>query len=422
MNWQAFFLAHGWEILLMGILLGCSAFFSGTETALFNLTRGQLHRFSRENPLKQLVPSIMHRPQDVLNTLLLGNMIVNTAFAAISATLVLELEERGAGAWAVGAASLGSVLGLILAGEVMPKAAAFVLSERWAPLGALPTAFFMRIFQPVLWLLWKGFVYPITRLAAPRRLPSAVTVEELDALLELSARRGVIDRDAGQMLQEIIQLEDLRVRDVMRPRVDIIAFDVAAPVEELIELFRRSRRRKITVYEGDLDHILGVVHAKRLFLSPQTPIRQLLAPAFYVPEAANLERLLLHFRVTRNQMAIVVDEYGGTAGLVTLEDVLEVIVGDIADSREAQETPAVQRLGPQEYLVDGDLAIHEWVEAFGMDLGGPRITTIGGFVCSLLGRIPKVGDTARYRNLEFTVQSMRGRRLGTLRLRLETSP
>ena len=146
-------------------------------------------------------------------------------------------------------------------------------------------------------------------------------------------------------------------------------------------------------------------------------IRELLAKAPFVPEAANIERVLLQFRVTRTQMAIVVDEYGGTAGLVTLEDVLHEIVGEIPDPNAA-ERYHVERISNREYLIDGELGIHQWADVFPTDLSRRRISTVGGFVTSQLGRMPKVGDRVTHRNLRFIVESMRGRRIQTLRLEL----
>jgi putative hemolysin len=147
-------------------------------------------------------------------------------------------------------------------------------------------------------------------------------------------------------------------------------------------------------------------------------VRNLVAKVPFVPETGSVERALYQFRTTRTQMAIVVDEYGGTAGLITLEDALEEIVGDIRDAHDVEAGPAVERVGERRYVLNGDLPIHEWVDAFKMDLSGRRISTVGGFVTSLLGQIPRVGQQADYRNLRFTVQSMRGRRIGRLALEL----
>jgi CBS domain containing-hemolysin-like protein len=306
---------------------------------------------------------------------------------------------------------------------VAPKVLAWLLRERWSVVAAPALALVQRVLGPVLTVLEKAVLEPLMRIMAPRPAPGRnVNVEELAALLDLSAKRGIIDHHASALLQEIVELTTIRVSDVMVPRVDVVAFDVDGDPDELAKLFARTRLRKAPVYEGDIDRIIGVVHAKRLLLRPGTPLRELVRPISFVPEAANLERVLLQLRVRRAQLAIVIDEYGGTAGLVTLEDLLEEIVGDIREPDEMDRGPAVEAISEREYLLDGDLAVHEWAEAFGIDLAGGRISTVGGLVTSLLGRIPHEGDEADYRNLHFRVESMRRRRIGKLRLTLREAP
>jgi CBS domain containing-hemolysin-like protein len=204
----------------------------------------------------------------------------------------------------------------------------------------------------------------------------------------------------------------------MVPRVDLVAFDLSRPRAELLDLFRRTGFRKVPAHEGSVDNILGLLHAKRLVLNPEAPLRSLLSPVPFVPLQADLEKVLLQFRVTRTQMAIVVDEYGGTAGLVTLEDVLEEIVGDIPAPRDAEEEAPVRQVGPGEYLVEGNLAIHEWRDFLKIELPSRRISTLGGFVLAQLGHVPQIGEQVRFRNLLFTVEGLRGRRIGALRVRL----
>jgi len=418
-TWPEFLARHALETALLALMLVCSAFFSGSETAFFTLSRGQLHRMRSSRGPGRIVASLMANPRHVLNTLLLGNMIVNTIFAAVSAVILLDLPNVGVPEWAIVVLSPVPVVVLILVGEVAPKMLGLVLGQRWAMLAAGPLILVSRVLSPLLWLLETVVVVPMTRILAPRQAPGAdITAHELSAILVLSARRGIIGHDAGELMQEIVALTDLRVRDIMVPRVDIIAYDVDAPPAGLAELFRRTRLKKVPVYRRNIDQTVGLVHAKRLLLNPKTPLAQLVVKAPFVPEAANLERVLLQFRVTRTQMAVVVDEYGGTAGLVTLQDILEQIVGDIPAPDQTATAPPVQPLGPREYRLNGDLAIHEWADAFRLDLSGRRISTVGGFVAWRLGRIPRVGDVAEYRNLLFTVESMRGRRIDKLRLEL----
>jgi putative hemolysin len=418
--WTDALLAQLWQAIPLAALLCGSAFFSATETALFNLSRGELHRMAAAGAAGRLVVALMRQPRRTLNVLLFANMVVNVAFAAASAVMVLDLRREGLSGWGAGVASLVPLLALIFLGEVCPKTLAFVYSPQWALLSAGPLVVVRRVLGPVVWLVEMLLVWPMTRLAAPRTSRQAtISAPELEALLNLSAQRGVIDHDANALLQEIVDLPNIRAGTVMVPRVDVIAHDVNAPRAALVKLLRRTHLRRIPVYDGDLDHLLGVVHAKRVLLNPDVPIRELLRPLTYLPEAANLERALLQLREKRTQMAIVVDEYGGTAGLITLEDILEQIVGDIPDPRGAVRGPAVQRVGEDEYLLDADLSIHEWSDVFETDLDSTQIRTVGGFVMALLGRVPMEGDEATFRNLSFRVESVRGRRIGRIRLRLK---
>jgi len=420
MTGAEFLSAHGWKVVGQAALLVSSAFFSGSETAVFSLSRSQLYRLSHGGPSGRLVAALAGRPRKLLNTILLGNMLVNTAYTALAAAIAIALAQGPGGlpAWAVGLISLGMLIVLILVGEVAPKVVALALGERLAILVAPPLAFLQKALAPLLWVLQKVIVTPVTLLlAVPPDARGDVSADELAALLKLSARRGILQHDANTLLQEILELKDLRVRDIMVPRVDLAAFDLARPRGELLDLFRRTKFRKVPAFDLSIDNVVGLLHAKRLVLNPAAPLRSLLSPVPFVPLQADLERVLLQFRVTRTQMAIVVDEYGGTAGLVTLEDVLEEIVGDIPAPGEAGSP--VRQVAPGEYLVEGDLAIHEWRDFVRMDLPSRRISTLGGFVLAQLGHVPQVGEQVRFRNLLFTVEGLRGRRVGTLRVRLD---
>ena len=410
---------YTWRLVgMLGLLTG-SAFFSGTETALFSLSRGQLMRLRHGKATGRAVARLLARPQRTLNLLLLGNMIVNVAYASIAAVISLELQQQGRPAWQAAAVSIGGLLIMILLGEVAPKMLAYQSAERWSLLSAPPIALIGRILQPIVWTLETLLVTPICRIIAPRTVKAdLITADELRALLDLSARRGLLADDAHSLLQEIVQLAELRVADIMTPRVDMVACDINEPRQHFSRLMTQRRLRFVPVYEGDIDHILGLIHAKRLLLSAESHLRDMVIAVPFVPVTANIERVLLQFRQTRRRVAVAVDEYGGTAGLVTLDDILEEIVGDLPRPDELASGPAVLPTGDSGYLIDGDLAIHEWADAFCIDLHGGRISTIGGFVTSLLGRIPTVGDVATYRNLRFTVQSLRGRRVGRLRLDL----
>lgn len=413
----AFLADHVGQLLAMAVLLAASGFFSGTETALFSLTRGQLYRLKNSRGAGKLAADLMANTPRTLNTLLLGNLLVNVAYASLSAAMVLGL--RADPAWLAPAVSLAPLLVLILFGEVAPKMVAHALGEKWALFAAPAVAVIGTLLAGPLWVLGRLLVGPMTRILAPRGAGQThIANDELASVLALSAKRGIISHDANALLQEIVELTDLKVADVMVPRVDMVAYDVDASRAGLVDLFARTRLRRIPVYSGDADHIVGMIHAKRLLLRAEAPLAELVVPVVFVPEAGNVERLLMQFRVRQVQIAIVVDEYGGTAGLVALEDVLEEIVGDIPDPDQGEEDPPVRQLGDKQYVINADLAIHEWADAFKIDLAHRRISTIGGFVTAQLGRIPHVGDETTYRNLHFRVETMRRRRITTLRLDL----
>ena len=416
----AYLTEFGWEVLVLAGCLIASGFFSGSETALFSLSRRDLLGFkSSDGWAPKATLRLTRHPRRLLNTLLLGNMLVNIAFSTTAAVLVLNMERAGRTTWAIAAGSAAPLLCLILFGEVTPKLLAYSSAKRWSVLAAGPISILQRLFQPVLWVLERFLVSPITRILAPRRPETGdITTEELTSVMRLSARRGVLGHDAGAILQEIMELADLKTGDIMVPRIDVIAYDIEKSPEGLIQLFRRSGLRKMPVYEKNLDNVLGVVHAKRLLLCPDAPLRELIRPVSFLPEAANLEKVLKQFRKTQKQMAIVVDEYGGTAGLITLEDVLEEIVGDIPDHHDAESPPAVQKKSETEYVVSGDLGIHDLVEAFGIAPEVRPVSTLGGLVTLLEGRIPRVGDSVTYRNLRFTVLTMRTRRVESVLLKL----
>ncbi len=419
MNWGEFLYTNVWQLIAMLALLICSGFFSGSETALFSLTRSQLSRIKQTRSSRRVAAMLVAKPRRLLNTLLLSNMLVNVSFAAASALMVIKLKNLGASALVMAAASVAPLLLLILVGEVTPKMLAYASRERWAVATATGVLIVSKALLPVLWVLENTFISPLVRIIAPRPAGGAdITSGQLAGMLDLSAKRGIISRDAGALLQEIVDLTDLRVADIMVPRVDMEAHDINAPRTSLEAALRRTRLRRIPVYDGDVDHILGIIHAKRVLLNPRAAMGELIEPAVFLPEQGNIERALVQFRARRVSMAVVVDEYGGTAGLVTLKDILEEIVGDIPEAEQTSPGPTVEDIGDNEYLIEGDLAIHEWVDEFKMDLTGKRISTVGGFVTSLLGRIPGVGDRVEYRNLTFTVESMRGRRVGKVTLKL----
>ena len=222
------------------------------------------------------------------------------------------------------------------------------------------------------------------------------------------------------MLADILDLGELKVRSVMRPRVEVVGCDRVTPMPLVLAVFRKTRLTKMVVFEGTMDNIVGAVYAKTAFLNPERPLADLVQPVYFVPEMKTVEGLLKDFRTRKIQFAVALDEYGGMAGIVSLEDCLEQIVGRIEDETDRPAVEAVRQAGESEYLLAGNLSIRSWADAFDLDLPaeGGRYATVGGFVTSLLGRMPKPGDTVAWRNLEFAVEEVRRHRVTQVRLRL----
>lgn len=417
-----------WHVLpsLLGMLLGMlvllmfSAFFSGAETALFSLTAAQLSQLDKsKNRISHLISRLLREPEALLISLLIGNMVVNVVYFTMASVITLRLEEAHAPVWLMTTWAVSALVLLVLAGEITPKVFAFSYNTRISSAIALPLFLIHQVLRPVQRLLRGAVVGPLTRLARPAEHSGTVSVEELRDLLEVSERRGILHADETMMLHEIVGLGQIKVRDVMVPRVQLIAFDLRRPVSELRDLFRSTGRGKLPVYRGDIDHIVGWAFARRLFLEPGRPLAGQLSDVLYTAELATVEQLLAEFRRNRASIAIVVDEYGGTAGLVTLQDVLAEIVGEIQETPLPSERPLVQQVAPAEYSIAGQLPVHDWAETFGHQLDDPRLVTVAGLVVKLLGRLPKVGDHVRYGNVTFTVESMTRRRIERLRLTLD---
>ena len=405
------------ELALMGGLLGLSAFFSGSETALFSLTREELRDLERKgSSAGQAIVALRRRPRRLLAAVLLGNMAVNVLFFSVSYQIAAAM-HRGSSAVAATVMGVGSLVVLIVCGEVAPKGVAVGRPMRLARLSALPLLVFSRVVRPITWALEaisRGIVGPITRGAGRE---SYVNPEELKMLIRMSEAQGVIDRDARSMLSEVVELSEIMVREVMVPRVDMVMFDVNDPREAFLDLVRRTRHKHIPVYDGSIDEVVGIVAACDAFLDRGSDLRELARPAAFVPETKTVESMLKQFREERRHLAIVVDEYGGTAGLITLEDIVEEVVGEIEDEFDTPAEP-VRRIDDRTYSLAGNLGTRVWNDLFEMPLDSPEFDTVGGFVTSLLGHVPREGETAAYQGLTFFVEGVRRRRIERVRVHL----
>ncbi|MHC4558151.1 MAG: hemolysin family protein [Planctomycetota bacterium] len=408
--------AQVYKIILMLLLLSGSAFFSGAETAFFNLSRRQIKLLQEsKHKLQNLTARLLNKPGRLLNCFLFGNMTVNVLFYAVASVLTIRINEQSRLAAAITA--LVSFAVLVLLGEILPKSIAYANSKSLSVVAALPAFLCLQIFTPVDFVFKVLILEPTLRLfLGPARAPKAITVGEFKSLIATTRKQGLITADENKLLTEIIELGFLKVRHVMRPRVDMIACAMTDSSKTAREMMQKNHLTKIPVYFQTIDNIVGLVHLRQLLLEGTVSLDKIVQKVNFVPEQKTVESLLEFFRRSRTDVAIVVDEYGGIAGSVCLEDIAEELFGQM---ELASQIEPIEQVGPFEYRLAGSLAIHDWAEVFGIDLAETRVVTIGGLVTALLGKIPKSGDVANLKNLKFTVEKVRKHRIETLILNLE---
>lgn len=403
------------------VMLCLSAFFSGSETALFSLPPDEVKRMRGSGGVSGAIANLVDNPKRLLSAILFGNMLVNVCFFSVSFLVILGLSESVGPSISL-LLGLASLVAVIVFGEVLPKNVAIVFCRSWSKVAATPLLFFLKLTSPFVQALEGITGWLIGLLGAHARPEPYIRSEELQMLVDLSAREGVLDRGAGEMIAEVFELSRIPVREVLVPRVSMVCFDVEEPVEELLELFVSSKLTYIPVYEGTVDDVLGVVHVKDVYLhGEEKGLRELVRPVPFVPESVTVEAVLRQLREKRSKMAFVVDEYGLLVGLVTMEDLLEEIVGEISDEYDVEERPAIERLDESKFRLRGDLSVRRWHEFFPQQALDFPVDTVGGLVMALLDKMPEPGDSVIYRDLHFTVEHVHGRRITSVVLELSNA-
>jgi CBS domain containing-hemolysin-like protein len=402
----------------MGGWLFLSALFSGSEAALFSLSRIQIRHLRQAHPkLEGSLQLLAERPRRILLTLLLGNTLAHVAFFSTASGLATRAGWEG---FSLSLFSLAAVGAVLLLGEISPKAVALSHPERFSLWLIWPLAICIRLGAPLLRPLevWLDRMGKAGRESSSRtEIPS----EEMTHWIDRISAEGALSVEEGKMLKEVLSLRRLRVSEVMIPRVDLALFRVTDPRDRLLQLIQEHRLKRILVYDRSIDHVLGVVRAQDGYLYPEKPLRELIQTVPFVPEQARLESLLRLFQKERQTTAIVLDEYGGTAGLVTLEDLAEEIVGEILD--EFEHPPlTIDPLGPRTYQVGGRLPVRELNDLLNLHLPLDRAETVGGLVVALLDRPPREGDEVRFEEGLFRVTRIKRKGIEAVQFHLPPSP
>jgi putative hemolysin len=421
---------HGstWFILAMlPVLLAGAAVASSAETALFSLSYEDRLRLRRLAPrAAERVDALLARPRELLVGLLFANMMITTVYFVLTSMLLIEAAEADA-RWLGLVVSVVNLLLMTVVAEVVSKMLASRRRVEFARALAGPVAVLNGAMGPMRSFLDAGVIAPLSRLLHPpgaKPAGSLLNEEELTALLELGAGEGAIDSSEQRVLREVIALGQLRVREVMTPRVDLSWLELSAGAGEVRGIAQERGLTRVPVCRESLDDgVVGILDVKSYLaadargLSPR--LEAFLAPAHYVPEAARLDRLLEHLRQTGAKQALCVDEYGVITGAVSTRDIAGRLVAELRDEDSGEEEPSVQLVGLGRWLVSGRLPAREWARMFDLEVD-PRVSTVGGLIFSYLGRLPQVGDELVFGNVRVRVERLDRRVVERLLVTLES--
>ncbi|MDL2268661.1 hemolysin family protein [Desulfosarcina sp. OttesenSCG-928-A07] len=395
------------HILLLVFLLLLSGFFSSAETAFFSISQARARSMAKKKiPVFQLIKQMKDNPHKLLTTVLIGNNVVNIAAASIATSLILQYSPS----YAVWMSTAVMTILILIFGEVIPKSIAAQNNILTARLTVYPIYWLSLLFFPIIGIL--NFIPKITGKIS--KTPSA-TEDDLMTFVEVVEEQGIIKEEEREMINNVFDLDDTNASEIMTPRADMFVVDVNSPLN--FKSIAESGFTRIPVIDGDADHIVGILNIKDIFMhyanSGDTPvdIRSLMRPPYFVPENKKVDQLLHQFKAQKNHMAIIVDEYGGVSGLLTLEDALEELVGEIRDETDREE-PNVIRKKPMEWMVLGKTGIDEVNEQIGMHIPEKgNYDTFSGFVLDRIGRIPKEKESFIIDDYTVVVMEMEGNRI-----------
>ncbi|HEY5036236.1 MAG TPA: hemolysin family protein [Chthoniobacterales bacterium] len=401
----------GLTILLaaIAVLILFSALFSGLETALFSLKSHQIQRLHDHHPsLTDFLRLFRDSPRRVLNVLLLGGTLINVPLIILCLVLIWEgpLADRMP-EWL---AALAIFAVIVLVCDLTPKLLAISKPYRLSTIGVFTLKVLMPLLDQVGRALENVSVGMVDRLTpANLRVRRRITDAELETLVEMGEEEGTLQEAEGEMIQEIIKLGDKTAKDCMTPRVDTFAVPDDLPNDEAIALFQERRYRRVPVYADTPDQIVGIVDVKRFLLDPSQPYTETLVPPSFVPETMSAMGLLRRFLSHPQGLAIVVDEFGGTEGIITLSDIIEEIISDAAPLGDAGLY--IEPLGDGRFLVSGNARLDDLTEHLGFALQADGIDTIGGYVFNRLGYLPNVGVKLEIPHLALTVRRVSRKRI-----------
>ncbi len=398
------------EILSLLALLAMSAFFSSAETSLFSLNTLQITRIrQRSAKAAARIEVLLSSPTRLLSTVLIGNTVVNICSAALGFSILQVLGVRHAEAIAIPAMTLI----LLLAGEVVPKRLAMQNASQLAPLYSAPLLICIRLLAPARFLLERFSRFFERSLKATAH--SSLSEDEFLTVIEVGEEEGVLNEEERTMVDGIIRLEETHASDIMTPRVDLIGIDLADPIEKQMTDIRACRFHLLPLYRETMDRIEGFLDVPRFLLDGGTDITGAAFKPHFVPDNAPLDALLADFQRENRRVAIVSDEFGGTAGLITRGDILEQIADDV-DNEFRDRSADIQKIGSDTWIIAGSVSLEDLNYELDLGLEAEGADRIAGWITAQMERIPKVGETTEAQGCRVTIQRVRRQRILTVQL------
>jgi putative hemolysin len=416
------------DYILMFLFLSLSAYFMSSETAITAVSKVRLRQLENEGDERaRKLNSLLKDSTRLLSTILLGNNIAQNALTAILTAVTLRwLSNLDLNpGWAIPISTIISTFLILIFAEVTPKSYAFQRAEKVALFTATPLSILHKLFSPVAIVMTTvaNLILKVFGLKLVNPEPF-VTEEEIKILVDIGEEEGIIEEEEREIIEGVFEFSETLAREVMVPRVDIVALDVNSTFEEAIDTINMSGHSRIPIYEETIDNIVGILYAKDLLkyfgLKNPPPLKAIMRSPYYVPETKPIDELFREMRAQKIHMAIIIDEYGGTAGLVTIEDILEELVGEIMDEYDINEESMVKEIAPDELIVDGRMNLEELNEMLGVNLPAEETDTIAGFVYDHISHIPKAGEEFEYDGVLIRVEEVRGRRITKLRIKKVT--
>ena len=407
------------QLVIVIILLSASAFFSSAETALMTSNKLKMRNLAENGDKRAAkVLKVTENTDKMLSAILIGNNIVNLTASSISTTLTLKIF----GSKLVGIAT-GILTFLILVfGEITPKNVASKNAENMALAYIGVISFLVTLLTPVIFIVNTVAKFVISIFNKNGDDNNAVTEEELRAMVEYSHEEGVIENEEKKMIVNVVDFGDTVAGDIMVPRVDMVMVDEKSSYEEILQVFREERYTRIPVYEETPDNVIGILNVKDFLLIEDKEnfvMKELLREPLYTYEYKKTSALMMDMRKTGANIVIVLDEYGITAGLITLEDMLEEIVGEIRDEFDADEDEGITKVSDLEYLIDGSTNLDDINDRIGLSLSSEEYESIGGLIMEKLGRLPVEGEIINFDNIVLTVKKMDHARIEKVCLKLK---